>query len=67
LSKANINSQEPKKIHNVATKYKPMLHKREKLIGIPHSKPFIADDEEKENKTSNNMGFFVPTSMREWL
>jgi hypothetical protein len=40
-----------------------MLNKREKLIGTPHSKPFIADNnEEKENKTSNNMGSFVPTT-----
>ncbi|WJX76960.1 hypothetical protein P8452_60316 [Trifolium repens] len=62
LSKANINSQEPRKIKNVATK--PMLQKSEKLIETTPSKPFIADDDddEKENKTPKNIGFSVPTT-----
>ncbi|XP_045796022.1 65-kDa microtubule-associated protein 3-like [Trifolium pratense] len=61
LSKANINSQEPRKIKNVATK--PMLQKSEKLIGTPPSKPFIADDDdEKENKTPKNTRSSVPTT-----
>jgi protein regulator of cytokinesis 1 len=63
LSKANINSQEPRKIKNVATK--PMLQKSEKLIETTPSKPFIPDDDdddEKENKTPKNIGFSVPTT-----
>jgi protein regulator of cytokinesis 1 len=61
LSKDNINSQEPRKIKNVATK--PMLQKSEKLIETTPSKPFIPDDDdEKENKTPKNIGFSVPTT-----
>ncbi|KAL5058400.1 hypothetical protein RYX36_030004 [Vicia faba] len=59
LSKANIkNSQEPRKIQNVATK--PILQKSEAQVGTPPPKPFITGDEDKVSP--KNMGFSVPTT-----
>lgn len=59
LSKANIkNSQEPRKMQNVATK--PILQESEELIGTPPSKLFIAGDE--DNVSPENMGLSVPTT-----